>query len=167
MGRIRRRDRELATEFGSRTVAGPDKGTKSLENKILFRGQADSCWKLKTTLERATTSPYTVQNYLQRADSCVNQIESVTGHEWHVKPYPDILKEIEETQDFMRVCLPHYDYLVYLRHHGFPSPLLDWTTSPYIAAHFAFEERNTADPPPFSRLLRHQTAARLAGAATL
>jgi hypothetical protein len=34
----------------------------------------------------------------------------------------------------------YYAYLVYLRHHGYPSPLLDWTTSPYIAAYFALCE---------------------------
>jgi hypothetical protein len=28
--------------------------------------------------------------------------------------------------------------MAYLRHHGFPSPLLDWSRSPYVAAFFAF-----------------------------
>jgi len=33
--------------------------------------------------------------------------------------------------------------MVYLRQNGFPSPLLDWTRSPYIAAYFAFRDVGT------------------------
>jgi FRG domain len=35
---------------------------------------------------------------------------------------------------------PGYDLMIYLRHHGFPSPILDWTRSPYVAAFFAFHD---------------------------
>lgn len=38
-----------------------------------------------------------------------------------------------------------YEYLVYLRHHSFPSPLLDWTDSPYIGAFFAFDQAPPRD----------------------
>lgn len=137
--------RLIRERYGERLSKPSEHDPIRLPNEILFRGQADSRWKLKTTLEQVSSEIFSVQSYLKRADLCVNEIESITGKRWCLKSYPDIEKEIKECQDFMHTHLPHYDYLVYLRQHGFPSPLLDWTKSPYIAAYFAYEQPNAAD----------------------
>jgi hypothetical protein len=135
---------DVRAKFG--THLHPHAGGRS-HSTIVFRGQSDSEWKLKTTLERASDERYSIPGYVGRADSVVNQIESTTGRVWSLPSYPEMLNEILRTQDSMRACLPLscYGYLVYLRHHGFPSPLLDWTNSPYIAAYFAFEQAAHAD----------------------
>ena len=113
--------------------------------QLLFRGQADSEWELQTTLERASTESFDVEQYVFNATSYVNEIESFTGKRWNTTPFGELKKKINATQDSMRVYLPDYEYLVYLRHHQFPSPLLDWTESPFIAAYFAFSDKVKAE----------------------
>lgn len=118
-------------------------------NTILFRGQANEEWRLTTTLERRAASPYHILKYLECAILNRCEIESFTGVRWNV---PEQLKEVVEAWPLLScINLPAYNYLVYLRHHGFPSPLLDWTASPYIAAYFAYIQPPGKDEPPPDR----------------
>lgn len=72
-------------------------------------------------------------------------VESLTNRKWEVPDYPELAEWASNRKRAWLGSLPAYSYLVYLRHHGFPSPLLDWSTSPYVAAFFAF--RNKSDTP--------------------
>jgi len=112
------------------------------ENRILYRGQADSGWNLVTTLERYGITKNTVRNYLDISSRCAPQIESFTGKDLHWLKDDNIIKEINNKSNLSHLYLPVYEYWVYLRHNGFPSPFLDWTFSPFIAAFFAYAEQN-------------------------
>jgi hypothetical protein len=86
-------------------------------------------------------------DYMSSATDPDKEIESFTGHKWDLPEWPTLMEEIQARQrrPFLHFTSPCYAYLVYLRQHGFPSPLLDWTASPYIAAFFAYAERPLSD----------------------
>jgi hypothetical protein len=114
----------------------------------LFRGQEKACWHLKTTLERYPERAYTMREYWKLIRSVKSHVESVAERRCEIGEYPEGEPE------------PHrppvgYECMVYLRHYGFPSPLLDWSASPYVAAFFAF--RST--PGPEGRLASNSESA--------
>jgi FRG domain len=111
----------------------------------LFRGLGNSEWPLKTTLERSSDAETneTLLTYYRKAARTKPAVESLTGRSWN--DIPDYLEFERLVQDghWIDMTLSRnsaiYEYLLYLRHHGFPSPILDWTVSPYVAALFAFD----------------------------
>ena len=107
---------------------------------FLFRGQGNQDWHLVTTLERKTKIPWSFCQYFRLISCAQPQIETFTKLRWELKSWPELDKWASDYDNGIQIQFPGYDYLIYLRHHGFPTPLLDWTRSPYVAAFFAFTQ---------------------------
>jgi hypothetical protein len=104
----------------------------------LFRGQPSADWKLRTTLERFSPRPWTVSDYFSLVKVARLAVGSLTGRVWEL---PEGLERSLNLDEDEQGPPPGYEFMIYLRHYGFPSPLLDWSRSPYVAAFFAFECR--------------------------
>ncbi|HKR77534.1 MAG TPA: FRG domain-containing protein [Rhodanobacter sp.] len=116
---------------------------------LCFRGQSRAEWSLETTLERAGHRSISFRRYARLLATIYPEISTVTDRRFNVPSY-------QEFDDWLSNCQreaylpieppPGYEFMVYLRQHGYPSPLLDWTDSEYIAAYFAFADAPQDDP---------------------
>jgi hypothetical protein len=143
---------------------------KQVESQLFFRGQSNSSWPLSSTLDREPCGARTLfKDYYHAISKANTEIESLTNKEWDIPDYPTVEKWVTEYDEFSLKLsfgqFPAYSYMVHLRHHGFPSPLLDWSRSPYVAAYFAFcKVRNdNAQEPKVSIHVFSEPRFRLSG----
>jgi hypothetical protein len=107
---------------------------------LLFRGQSNADWALRTTLDREINErKYSAYAYMCDVSGIINEIESLTEKRWNLDTPIDYLPIFKSNDPIFNILgFSGSEFWIYLRHHGFPSPLLDWSKSPYIAAYFAF-----------------------------
>ncbi|MGP0576866.1 FRG domain-containing protein [Paenibacillus peoriae] len=92
----------------------------------IWRGQKCESWKLETTLDR----------YLRKAKIDINNAN-----------YQKHLENFKYSSRGRRGKTPptlgsENDWWALGQHYGLATPLLDWSTSPFVAAFFAFSEEN-------------------------
>jgi hypothetical protein len=95
---------------------------KRNNKEFIFRGQENNKFKLETTFHR--------QNRRDLIRFAQNEVLELRKH---------LTASLNRT--FNLLNNDDYSDLIYIaQHHGFPTPLLDWTDSPFVASFFAFHK---------------------------
>ena len=108
----------------------------------LFRGQSKQSWEIKSSLERHGVEIIECEKYYRIIDKYKPLINPLIKNRYERKTtrngYPFDFKEYDEGS----WELPEMEYLAYLRHHGFPTPLVDLSSSCFVVLFFACEDFN-------------------------
>lgn len=107
-----------------------------LDHNLLYRGQSNADWTLASTLSRVANKPISVEHYNLILTNIHNHAASHDiniNFKLNTEPFDDSYGLITQPP-------PNYEFMVYVRHHGFPTPILDWSKSIWVALFFAYQK---------------------------
>ena len=126
--------------------------------KPIYRGQASSSWKLETTLERISKADlYSLNKYIGDIGRIAPTIDCLLGSTFHDSYSPPKKQPFTEMNPMTKDEKKLLEYMSFLRQHGFPSPILDWSESPYIALYFACASEPTLNAKVHYLFRKNQT----------
>lgn len=125
---------------------------KSEYDGIFYRGHSNCNYLLIPTLARFLGSTFKNISaniyYDIIKDILTNEkIDGLSADDLPQGPFKIGLLCADE--DHMASFTKSFSAMVKLRHLGFPSPILDWTSEPYIAIYFASQSKTNSKPAIF------------------
>jgi FRG domain len=90
--------------------------------RFAFRGHENSTWRLRTAFHR-TGRASLLKFMIQDVPALHRHLSGLTTHHF----------DLSDPLDYAA-------FLNLVQHHGYPTPILDWTHSPFVAAYFAFKD---------------------------
>jgi FRG domain-containing protein len=105
-------------------------------HKIGFRGQRCASWRLSPTLTR----------YMNKLKKSQRLQQSISYKALQRELYKNFRTNILVNRDVDPAGIDKMDLWQLGQHHGLPTPLLDWTYSPYVGLFFALVEEDENSP---------------------
>jgi hypothetical protein len=90
--------------------------------RFAFRGHENNTWRLRTSFHR-TGRASLIKFRTQDVPALHRHLSGLTTHQFNLAD-----------------ALDYAAFLSLAQHHGYPTPILDWTQSPFVAAYFAFKD---------------------------
>ena len=108
----------------------------------LYRGHASECWRLESTLfRRRNVEEMHTEKYFQKLKTILSnpKIKSLPDfNALNLNANPFKIGMLYANEEHKKEFTDFFNFMIRLRHLGFPTPILDWTQDPLVALFFAF-----------------------------